>query len=237
MDEACRMANKNIYIVQSINSLDDKTKEAYASEKEISLTDISDIALNEAYIKKCFFSDFTTEIINNSSIKNGVDGVNLYNANAFFSSDDIDLNISYTIPIPFLPWNPIEVSINQRLLFRCFTGEDITDKTGSSTKYVYVTAGGDVYHTSPYCSYLSKYYDILSDALFEEALSETDSYTACMYCGDTPNPHGCVFMCPHSKVYHCDINCFNLDTKVYSVPFEDVCDHMPLCSRCKLGVD
>lgn len=236
MEEAARKTNTYAYSLSVLEKLPLSDKKEILSDDSFSA---SNIARKYAYLeltKAIFLNEDTVSYLDHSKIKNGSKGLKFMITKDGFFSDVIDFNVSYIIKLPFVSEKLLSIYINQRCYFKTFTGEDITDKTGGHTEYVYVTATGSVYHTSPYCSYLSKSYSVLSRESFEDILQNTSTYSPCSNCAkNTPLGVNCL-MCPGSQVYHTDPTCFYLNAKIYKVTLDSTINKMPLCHRCQKGI-
>ena len=227
MEEASRSISSSAYISEKL---------IYIKEHGIS-TNLTYSVLNTALIKQIFFTDEIKYLSDNSYIVNGSNGLSFQYTYTNRSSHIIDFNITYNVSIPFLPDNIFKIRINQRCRFRTFSGEDITDKSGEYTKYVYLSTNASVYHSTPYCSYLSKYFNILPSSYFDNMVNNATNYTACSHCAKNVPKASNVFNCPGSMIYHNRIDCFYLNANIYKVTLESVENSLSLCTRCKKGVN
>lgn len=237
MEEASRSVNSYAYMAEKFDDLTafDKTLVITGNHN---LADILiDNIVNNALVRKTFMTDQVKDIADNSYILNGADGIRIILAASGSTSHFIDFNIEYYVKLPFFPDKLVNLRVHQRCYFRTFTGEDIRSKTGDYTQYVYTTPTGGAYHTSPYCSYLSKYYSILPSSYFEDNLNSSDLYQPCSHCAKNAAPTPNSFICAGSRVYHNRIDCFYLNANIYKVTLESVKDTMHLCPRCRKGVN
>ncbi len=227
MEETSRSISSSAYISEKI---------CYMKEKGIT-TNLTYSVLNTALIKQLFLNDELKNLSDNSYIVNGSNGISFQSTYTNTNTHIVDFNITYNVSIPFLPDNIFKIRINQRCRFRTFSGEDISDKSGEYTPYVYTASNAGVYHSSPYCSYLSKYYTILPSSSFDNMGDSNNKYSACSHCARNVPMASNVFNCPGSMVYHNSIDCFYLNANVHKVTLESVEDFLSLCSRCKKGVN
>lgn len=236
LEEAARKTNLHAYSISVFNSLSADSKNSILNEPDYK-SSVLEKSLDTALVKNFFLTDDVVNYLDNSYIVDGSHGLKFFLSEDGYFSDCLDFNISYRISLPFIPEKLFSIYVNQRCYFKTFVGEDITDKTGGFTEYVYVTPTGTVYHTSPYCSYLSKSYTVLSGSSFDDLLKDTSAYKPCSNCArNTPIGSNCL-MCPDSLVYHTDPSCHYLNASVYKVTYESIKNRMPLCSRCKKGVN
>lgn len=223
-----------IYILNILdmqNTLQIAMEEAYRTSNEHAYTYDE---LSSLLLIKTFRNDTVKDIADNSYIQNGHKGIRLIITKGD-SPDDISFSIMYKVSLPFFPKKLLGINITQRCYFRAFTGESVTDKSGSYTQYVYVTATGSAYHTSQYCTYLSKYVNILPKSEFDVTWNTAGDYTPCPHCSYNTEISPTCFLCPESKVYHSRIDCIYLNVSIYKVPLDSI-GSLPLCKRCRKGV-
>lgn len=235
LEEASRSANRYAYLAEHFEALsfDDMLN---ISGKDMSF--VFNLLKNKAdseLVRQAFLSDNVKSLADNFCVSGGCNGLSIINLPS--SADALDLYLQYKIKLPFIPEKLITISVSQRCFFKTFTGEDITDKTGDYTQYVYITANASVYHTSPYCSYLSKYYSLFPASYFEEAISDRERYSPCHSCANNVSPSYNVFLCPNSFVYHTKIDCFYLNTNIHKVTLDSIKDTMHICTRCEKGIN
>ena len=236
MEEASRSVNTYAYLSEHFEDMDFKDMLSVSGNDIYFAFNLIKNRTNSSLIKEAFLTDAVKKLADNSYIIGGSNGIHVF-LTPTSSDDNMDLNIQYNISLPFLPEKLISISVNQRCFFKTFTGEDITDKTGDYTQYVYITSNSSVYHTSPYCSYLSKYYSLFPASYFEDMIADKNNYTPCHNCVNNTPPSYNVFLCPDSFVYHSRIDCFYLNANIYKVTLDSVEDVLKLCSRCRKGIN
>lgn len=186
MEEASRSVNTYAYLSEHFEDMDFKDMLSVSGNDIYFAFNLIKNRTNSSLIKEAFLTDAVKKLADNSYIIGGSNGIHVF-LTPTSSDDNMDLNIQYNISLPFLPEKLISISVNQRCFFKTFTGEDITDKTGDYTQYVYITSNSSVYHTSPYCSYLSKYYSLFPASYFEDMIADKNKYTPCHNCvNNTP---------------------------------------------------
>ena len=150
--------------------------------------------------------------------------------------DICNIVITYNIVIPFLPDNILTIPMIQNCQFKLFTG-DPEQKNGSvSSKKVYLTAMGSVYHTNKYCTYLRKYSDLISkNSLQEYEKQSGKKLHLCRSCKKLTiteqNP--VLYISSTGNAYHYSRDCYYLTSHIYEYKYEDVKEIYPLCSRCE----
>lgn len=220
MEQAARKSATSTYMAE-IPYRDSPTKAAaiYSS-------------VNAFFLKKHLFSDDLISFADSSYISGGHKGINFYLTSYNIKNHTIDFNISYKVKIPFIPLDALSFSVKQRLFFHTFSGEDISDKKGDFTNYVYITLNGSVYHSSPYCTYLMKSASILSEDTFNSIMTSKNSFSPCSNCVKKGSNTSNYLYCPSSCVYHTRYDCFYLNADIYKVTLESVYKDYKICSRC-----
>ncbi len=234
MEEAARSINSHAYVAEQFEELQDEERYTVGSHDSGFVLNLAKNQISKITIKNCFLTDRIKNIADNSYIKNGYNGIVISLGNNDLS-DYIDFNISYVISLPFLPSDIFYIPITQRCYFKPFVGTDISEKKGDYTEYVYVTATGSVYHTTPYCTYLNRYYDIITEDKMNVSWDTAEGYHPCPHCAYEQPICPTSFLCPGSNVYHNRTDCAYIETFIYKVPKEQI-GSMPMCSRCKKGV-
>ncbi len=235
MEETARNINSYAYAVQQFKELSDDERASVGENDTNYVLTLAKNQVSKFSIKNMFLTDHIKNTADSSYIKNGSGGI-IFSLGNNDLSDYIDFNISYLVKLPFLPADIFYIPITQRCYFKPFVGTDISDKKGDYTEYVYITATGSVYHTTPYCTYLNKYYDILTEDQMNVTWDTAEGYHACPLCAFDEPLGPTSFLCPGRKVYHNRTDCAYIETVIYKVPKDQV-GIIPLCSRCKKGVN
>lgn len=233
MEEAARNVNSYAYVAEQFEELSEDEQATVGSHDAGFVLSLAKNQVSKITIKNSFLTDRIKNIADSSYIKNGYKGIIIS-----FESNDlsefVDFNISYMISLPFLPSGIFYIPITQRCYFKPFTGTDITEKKGDYTEYVYITATGAVYHTTPYCTYINRYYDIITDRENVD-WNTAEGYHACPHCAYGQPIGPASFICPGRMVYHNRTDCAYIETSIYKIP-KDQAGTMPMCSRCQKGV-
>lgn len=231
MEETARNINSYAYTTELFKELTYEEKNTVGTDNSEFIINLAKNQISSFNIKNIFLSENIKNIADSSYIKNGYKGI-VFTVGNNDLTDYIDFNISYQIKIPFLPDNVFYIPITQRCYFKPFVGVDISDKTGDFTEYVYITVTGTVYHTTPYCTYLNKYYDIIPESELNVSWDTAQGYHPCPHCAYNQPIGPTSFLCPGRKVYHNRTDCAYIETVIYKVP-KDQIGNLPLCSRCK----
>lgn len=234
MEEASRKINSYAYVAEQFEELKEEERAAVGSQDPGFVLNLAKHQISKITIRNSFFTEQIKNIADSSYIKNGSKGI-IISLGGNDLSEYIDFNISYMVQLPFLPSGIFYIPITQRCYFKPFVGTDITEKKGGYCEYVYITATGSVYHTTPYCTYLNRYYDVITDEQLNVTWDTAEGYHACPHCAYNQPIGPASFLCPGRNVYHNRTDCIYIETFVYKIP-KDKTGIMPMCSRCKKGV-
>ena len=176
------------------------------------------------------------EILDQSFIRGGKDGLSLLGSSFFHEEDTLDLVVSYQYELPFLGFlNPITVT--QRSVHRAWTGKQATESQEEAV--VYITETGTVYHKSLQCTYLKQSVMEADPQRIEEYRNESGSrYTPCERC--SPNEGNgtagclCYYITKYGTKYHYTLACPALTRGIRSVRLSEVGGRPP-CSKCGEG--
>ena len=145
------------------------------------------------------------------------------------ASQDVVIDVSYRMVIPFLPPGLTGIRIAHQCRHRAWTGSNV-DLEGQE-QYVYVTENGTVYHTSVSCSYLKL---SISQVSYNDVGSKRNrsggKYYPCEYCGQNGGTY--VFITEYGDRYHFNRNCSRLKRGIRCIPISEA-GGLPLCSRCR----
>lgn len=174
------------------------------------------------------------EVLDQSIIEKGSDGLSMSGSSFFQNDDRIDIVVSYNIKIPYLDFlKPIYVT--QRCVRRAWTGKD--KGTETQEEMVYITDTGKVYHTFIDCKYLKPSLTTISYDMVGEYRNESGAkYYPCDKCtiGRPDEMVTVVYITDYGNRYHFGITCSALTRNIRSVKRSEVTG-MPLCSKCGGG--
>lgn len=234
MEEASRKINSYAYVAEQFEKLKEEERNTVGSYDAGFVLNLAKNQVSKITISNSFLTDRIKNIADSSYIKNGYKGIIIsFEGNDL--SEYVDFNISYMVKLPFLPSDIFLIPVTQRCYFKPFVGTDIAEKKGDFTEYVYITATGSVYHNTPYCTYLNRYYDVVTEDQINVTWDTAEGYHACPHCAYNQPIGPTSFLCPGRKVYHNRTDCIYIETYIYKIP-KDQTGNMPMCSRCKKGV-
>ena len=154
LEETVRDASGTAYITAEFYSLSAGEQSDAISKDSSVIENIGAKALSASYFRHSFLIDHNREILNNSCIKDGENGISFLSSSIDSTSDVADIILSYTVTIPFIPENLFSLNLTNRCYVRLYTGMDMSKEQTPSDVYVYYTVHGNVFHLNRYCRYL-----------------------------------------------------------------------------------
>lgn len=236
LEETARDISKTAYISSTFYSLsiDDQKK---ASEEDSSLIEnIGASVLSVPYIKNCFINEKTTNILNNSFVENGADGISFFLSSVDMSKNIVDIIINYKVTIPFIPNDLLSFNLANRCFMQVYTGKDMSKKQSESSFYVYYTSYGDVFHTNKYCQYLLNYSKAIR---YKDALLLYDLNSCQLCCTDTTveklrDNNALIYLTSDEQIFHVTLDCQSFTKDVFRIKRTSI-DEDELCEQCLKG--
>lgn len=223
MEETARDISKTAYI----------TSEFYAHTTDDDYSIIENIgarAITIPYIKDIFLEGDMRNLLNQSYVAGGADGISFDFTSIDMENSTIDIVASYTISIPFLPDNLISLKLSNHCYMRIYMGKDMKKEQQEAFIYVYYTVNGSVLHTNKYCQYLLNY----SEALRYNSAAKLYSPDICLLCSsnitieDLREENPVVYLTSNHEVFHLNLDCQAFTKDVFrqkrtSLENEDIC--------------
>lgn len=203
---------------------------SYASRKTAAMmctsdSEVASYAMAEAYFRKAIAND--EEIA--KYIEGGSVGISL--AGSDFSGEYIDLQASYKISLPIHFFHISGIHMSQVSKSRKWIGDIKKDK---KTDMVYVTAEGEVYHTTKYCNHLDLSIQLAYVAQIGHLRNKNGhKYYECEQCVANISDNVQVYITNYGTVYHGDIHCAGLKRTIYEIPFSEIGARAP-CKKCAI---
>lgn len=181
-----------------------------------------------------FFSDEVKQLCDeNSYIQGGHYGISFLSSKFDTKKGDCQLQIKYTIKLPFIPGNIIKISLSQKCHFKLFNGEQLSSSISEENPIVYITAHGSVYHKNKYCSYLIKYTDVINiESLSSYEIKKNKKLMPCTLCQHLYSTATIIYISRTGNSYHYSRDCHYLTNDIYEYHYNDVKNNYPACSRC-----
>ena len=183
----------------------------------------------------------------NNNIENGDAGFIFISSRVLQGNSVIDIKVSYYIKNPFDIFGNTRIKIADRKRINAWLGEDMDGykkADGMSEEYVYITAGGEVYHTDSKCTHLLRYIKKCDKGDIEEIRNNSGSkYYECKMCkkntddqetddketGDTKT--NSVYYTEYGTRFHSNSMCTELRRNIQKVKKSDIKDR-ELCEKC-----
>ena len=191
--------------------------------------------IGSAYYKIQLNNHLDKDFINNSCIKNGMDGITTYLSTFMEHEDTIDIIVRYKIKMPLLFLSLDEIPMMQRVRLKGWNGWKANNENGEETdlEEVYVALHGEVYHKTKNCTYINIKVDEIPFASINLTTNKNgEAYIECNICvrGQTVNSNH-VYITSTGNKYHIRLNCSSLKRTVNVISIREVGSLRP-CSRC-----
>ncbi len=185
--------------------------------------------LTEVYVKEKVISIVGRDVIDNSVIKGGCNGITLWRTDLEADKNVLDLIMTYRTSPWFDVFDIGGMTLVNRCYIRAYTGFEIED--GDEIRY-YLADTGDVYHLSRSCTHLKlSISEITYQELQQRTNLEGESYSPCEVCCDQQSTSTDVYVTDQGNRYHSTVACTGLKRTIYIVGEKDI-GGVPLCSRC-----
>lgn len=198
-------------------------------------------------IRRMFIKELGKDYAKNNNIENGDAGFIFISSRVLQGNSVIDIKVSYYIKNPFDIFGNTRIKIADRKRINAWLGEDMDGykkADGMSEEYVYITAGGEVYHTDSKCTHLLRYIKKCDKGDIEEIRNNSCSkYYECKMCkkntddqetddqetGDTKT--NSVYYTEYGTRFHSNSMCTELRRNIQKVKKSDIKDRK-LCEKC-----
>ena len=186
------------------------------------------------YIKDQMTDYAGKEYLDNSPLKSGRKGLDMWESEIFSSEDELDVIVTYSVS----PWSRLAGFSSFRMANRYYAhiwnGYGIPDNPEQSEQeldIVYVTENGQVYHEDRNCTHLRLSVREVSRLEAENSVNQWGkSYSPCEKC--KPGSVSLIlYITEEGDRYHADRDCSGLKRTVFSVTRDSVAGYRA-CSRC-----
>ena len=203
----------------------------YDAGKEIGEQCYVSPILSAASLKSRIVTHIGKERIENSLIKDGVQGLHCYKTLVNEKTAVMQLSIQYEIQIPLLFFKLPSVTYEERILLKGWTGDVIEEEEEKETEVVYVTENGTVYHKEMSCTYLEvRVKGIIAHTIGEARNASGGKYYECELCGEGSH-YGILYVSEYGTRYHTTLSCSKIKRNVYAIPLEDAKGRKG-CEKC-----
>lgn len=205
---------------------------------------IASMALVNTYVKNKVINTTGKEYVDNSLIVGKKNGINFTLSTIMVDDkkkgrDIIDIVGVYRLKPHFSAIPLFPVVMMNRCRVRAWTGYDNTNKDnsveiGDSSKIVYITETGKVYHTNQNCSHLELSIEKTKLKKIAELRNESGgTYSSCEICGYGEVGRN-IYITKTGDRYHITTSCHGLKRTIKSIPIEKV-GTRACCTRCQGG--
>ena len=155
-----------------------------------------------------------------------VGGLNYLRLECMDEEECVDIVVTYQVkpPVTIFPFGYRRMG--NRYYARCWTGYDVTQED-QGHRYVYVTPYGEVWHSTPECSYI--YHEVKSVSVDQ---IEKGTYELCEFCEEEPEGER-VYVTREGKKYHRKSNCSAIYKDIMAIEWYEELPYRA-CSRCAI---
>lgn len=168
--------------------------------------------------------------LENSPLKYGADGLNYLKSDFLNQEECVDIEISYQVKpkVTMFPFGYCRM--NNRCYVRAWTGYDLSYED-EIQRYVYVTPAGEVWHSTPECTYLShKVDEVDKKDIRNKRNSYGKKYELCELC-KSESSGNCVYITKEGEKYHFLRTCGAIYKRIIAVKWSEGISYRA-CSRC-----
>lgn len=191
--------------------------------------------LTEAYMKNAIIEYAGTDYLDDSPVKHGHKGIQIWESNMARDSDILDIELTYEVApfILLIGFKPFRMG--NRYYVHLWNGYELTEKEDetSEEEEVYVTEYGEVWHTTDKCTHLNlSVREISKDDVDEERNMYGAKYYPCEKC--VSKKEGDVLLITDEGTrYHTSSECPGLKRTVRAITISEAEEkgYRP-CSRC-----
>jgi len=193
---------------------------------------IGDNILNSVYAKERVIALVSKEILDDSFITNGSEGLSFIETVIMADKNDVDIVVRYSVDISMPLLNLKKIMYVQRARKRLWTGKSSEDyKNIGDSEIVYVTKYGTVYHDTLACRYLNtKIYDISGTNVEQMRNASGAKYYQCELCKYDSSTNN-LFITKYGAKFHQTGYCSSLIVNIHTTKLSES-NHLPPCSYC-----
>lgn len=205
---------------------------------QLGLKEITGAVINNVVLRHAIQSRLNVDIIKNTLIVGGFDGISFDDSKVLRGNDDIDIIIRYRVSNPIRIFGFQKMDMIQRVKLRGWNGHQlpplytIVEEGDSEDEMVYITESGTVYHLKRTCSHISLSVEAISGKPSWQRNKNGGKYYPCEACcsGDEPEL-ATYYITSYGDRYHRSEGCSKIKRNVREVPLSEVKDRAS-CKRC-----
>ena len=171
------------------------------------------------------------ERIERSIIKGGASGISVRGSRYLYDSEEIEINVEYTMALPIHTFGRLEGKGRVELLVKPWKGYLNSHSNPEDGQIVYITETGTVYHVDYFCTHLKLSIQFVPSHTLEGLRNESGGiYYPCNRCvfGE---PMAGVYITDYGTNFHNSLNCSGLKRTIRAVEKASI-PGMRGCSRC-----
>jgi hypothetical protein len=202
------------------------------------LEELTGAIINNVVLKYNVASRLNIDIVNNSLIVGGYEGIRFEGSKVLDGNDDIDIIIRYRLRIPLRIFGLKEMDMIQRVRVRGWNGQQlpplytIVEEDEDEESLVYITESGSVYHLKRTCSHINISIETIKGKPTWQRNENGGKYYPCEACCKGNEAElGTCYITPYGNRYHKLRDCSKIKRTVKEVPISKVIDRAP-CKRC-----
>lgn len=237
--EAGLSMSRAAYIYSDFNNvMDIENFDRSLLEKSIDegLQELSKSTVSHLAIKYTVADKLNIDMINNSCIAGGFDGIRFDGSNILQGNGDIDLVARYRVKIPIRFFGLHEMDMIQRVKLRGWTGHQLqalyTREDEEDNKVVYVAETGTVYHHKRDCSHIKLSIEPINEKPTWQRNKNGGKYYPCESCCKGEDLGAKLYyISPYGDRYHIAKDCSRIKRTIKEVALSQVGSRTP-CKRC-----
>lgn len=196
---------------------------------------ISSLVLSETYVRSEVTSYLGEKYLSESPVMG--DSISFLQSSLMKGDDLVQITADYIVE-PFVPFiAPESFMMQTRFVGHAWTGYDLSgsaengEDAEEEDPTVYITPGGEVYHTSRDCTYLRpRVHQTTAREIGDLRANDGSRYYACESCH--PGKVGTLYYTPDGNRYHSSSSCSRLARDVVDVHLSEVHGTRRACSKC-----
>lgn len=234
LEETVRNASKAAYITNEFYAMSAEDQQDVADKEPSIISKLGTSVLTSSYLHSSFLTEKNKELLDNSPIKNGSNGISFMESSIDLNNGTADIIMSYEVSIPFIPDKLLSFNLVNRCYIHLYTGLDMAREQTPDDFYVYYTVTGQVFHTYKYCRYLLNYTDAIP------YLNISGIECPCkLCCKDTletlQEENKIVYITENGAVFHTSLKCSSFTGNVFRVHYSSLDESDKICEQCLKG--
>lgn len=187
---------------------------------------------NPRDIEHRIIENIGAEKLDASMVVGGAGGIDCDNSTYNRMTGVMDLSVRYEVDIPILMFRIHAITCEEKLRVKGWTGYVSVQDDSYSSKTVYVTDTGVVYHKSPDCTYLDMSIRSVQSEEIENLRNQSGSkYYACESCGKETAAGDICYITDHGTRYHTSLRCKKVQRNIYAISIDEAYG-LGGCSKC-----